>query len=65
MSDRIKLVILGGSSLSTPLLFEALAQQGAQAAYEVVLAGRDAERLELVRRVSHALLSNLQPAAFH
>lgn len=58
MTDRIKLVILGGSSLSTPLLLEALAQHGAQAAYAVVFAGRDAERLELVRRVSQALLTH-------
>jgi 6-phospho-beta-glucosidase len=57
MSARVRLVILGGSSLSTPLLFEALAQQGAQAAYDVILFGRDTERLELVQRVSHALLA--------
>ncbi|MGQ0600470.1 MAG: family 4 glycosyl hydrolase [Anaerolineales bacterium] len=58
MTDRIKLVILGGSSLSTPLLFEALAQHGAQAAYDIVLVGRDTERLELVLRVSRTLLDN-------
>ncbi len=58
MTDRLKLVVLGGSSLSTPLLLEALAQHGAQAAYTLVLVGRDAERLELVRRVSQALLAH-------
>jgi 6-phospho-beta-glucosidase len=58
MTDRIKLVVLGGSSLSTPLLLEALAQHGAQAAFDVVFVGRDAERLELVRRVSHSILQS-------
>lgn len=58
MTDHIKLVVLGGSSLATPLLSEALAQHGAQARYEIVFVGRDAERLELVRRVSQALLAH-------
>lgn len=57
MSAPVRLVLLGGSSLSTPLLFEALAQQGAQAAYDVILFGRDTDRLELVRRVSQAVLT--------
>jgi 6-phospho-beta-glucosidase len=57
MSQRVKLVVLGGSALATPLLFEALAQAGARAAYQAVLVGRDAERLELVRRVSEDVLT--------
>jgi 6-phospho-beta-glucosidase len=57
MSHRIKLVILGGSALATPLLFEALARSGARAAYQAVLVGRDAERLELVARVAQDLLT--------
>jgi 6-phospho-beta-glucosidase len=64
MTDRIKLVILGGSSLSTPLLLEALAQHGAQAAYDIVLVGRDAERLALVLQVSWAVLAHFPHVDF-
>lgn len=56
--NRIKLVVLGGSALATPKLFEMMARGQAQAAYEAVLVGRDAERLELVARVSRDLLTN-------
>lgn len=55
--SRIKLTILGGSALATPVLFEAMGKQGAQASYAVVLHGRDVERLELVQRVSEAVVS--------
>ena len=41
-------------------LFEALAQAGAHEAYDVVLVGRDAERLEMVAAVSRDLLSTFQ-----
>ncbi len=54
---RIKLTILGGSALATPVLFEAMGKKGAQASYDVVLHGRDTERLELVQRVSEAIVS--------
>jgi 6-phospho-beta-glucosidase len=64
MTDRIKLVILGGSSLSTPLLVEALAQHGARAAYDIVLVGRDAERLALVLQVSRAVLAHFPHVDF-
>ena len=57
MSTRIKLVVLGGSALATPKLFEAMARASARAAYDAVLVGRDAERLELVAAVSRDLLS--------
>jgi hypothetical protein len=33
MSDRIKLTVLGGSALATPLLFEGMAKAKAAAAY--------------------------------
>jgi len=56
-AKRVKVVVLGGSSLSTPLLFEALARHEPQAAYDIVLVGRDPERLELVHRVSQELLA--------
>jgi len=56
MNSRIKLVILGGSALSTPLLFESMAQRKAAAPYDVVLLGRDRERLDFVKRVSRDLL---------
>ena len=57
MSNRIKLAVLGGSALATPLLFEGMARAAAGAAYDAVLFGRDAERLDLVARVSDDLVS--------
>ncbi len=57
MSDRIRLAILGGSALATPLLLEGMARAKAAAAYDAVLFGRDAERLGLVARVSEDLVS--------
>jgi len=57
VSDRIKLAVLGGSALATPLLFEGMAKAKAAAAYDAVLFGRDSERLELVARVSKDLVT--------
>jgi 6-phospho-beta-glucosidase len=57
MSERIKLTVLGGSALATPLLFDGMAKAKAAAAYDAVLYGRDAERLDLVARVSNDLVS--------
>jgi 6-phospho-beta-glucosidase len=57
MTDWIKLSVLGGSALATPLLFEGMAKAKAAATYEAILYGRDAERLDLVARVSNDLLS--------
>jgi 6-phospho-beta-glucosidase len=51
-----RLCILGGSSLSTPVLIEALLCQRQTATFEVVLAGRDPERLALIAAVSQALV---------
>jgi 6-phospho-beta-glucosidase len=56
MSKRLKLVVLGGSSLATPLLLEGLARGGGRRPYDAVLYGRDEERLDLVRRVSEDLI---------
>ena len=53
---RIKVAVLGGSSLSTPLLVEAIAHCSPHASYEIVLVGRDTERLELVQKVSQEIL---------
>lgn len=52
MSGRTKVVILGGSALATPGFFDEFGKQGAKGAYEIVLFGRDEERLELVKKVS-------------
>ena len=57
MSDRIKLAVLGGSALATPLLFDGMARAKAVAAYDAILYGRDPERLDLVARVSNDLVS--------
>ena len=65
MSDRIKLTVLGGSALATPLLFEGMARAKAAAAYDAVLYGRDAERLDLVARVSNDLVSRHPGADIH
>ncbi len=57
MGKRIKVTILGGSALATPLLFEGMAKAKATASYDAILYGRDAERLELVSRISDDLAS--------
>lgn len=57
MSDHFKLSVLGGSALATPLLFEGMAKAKAGAAYDAIVYGRDAERLDLVARVSNDILS--------
>jgi 6-phospho-beta-glucosidase len=57
MTDRIKLTVLGGSALATPLLFETMGQLGAQNAYSVALFGQDHRKLELVKRFSEAVLA--------
>ncbi len=62
MTDRIKLTVLGGSALATPLLFEGMAKAKARAAYEAVVYGRDTERLGLVTRVSNDILSRYRGA---
>ncbi|MBI3176128.1 MAG: hypothetical protein HYZ25_20590 [Chloroflexi bacterium] len=53
---RIKVVVLGGSSLSTPLLAEAIARCSPHAGYEIVLVGRNTERLKLVQSVSQEVI---------
>jgi 6-phospho-beta-glucosidase len=58
MNRRVKLVVVGGSALSTPLLFETMARSKATASYDVVLLGRNPENLRLVERVSRELLKS-------
>ena len=48
----MKVVILGGSAQSTPALFDYLAGSGIPCALEVILAGRDKNRLESVARAA-------------
>ncbi len=55
--SRIKVCILGGSALATPVLFEAMGKRGATASYDFVIHGRDIERLGLVHKVSEAVIS--------
>ncbi len=65
--DRIKVVILGGSALATPMVFDAMGRLGASQPYDFVLVGRDSERLNLVKRVSDEIISkktNLDVSTF-
>jgi 6-phospho-beta-glucosidase len=64
MSDRIKLAVLGGSALATPLLIESLAAAHPAHAYLVALIGRDEERLRLVAAVAADMLSRHPEADF-
>lgn len=57
MTDRIKLTVLGGSALATPLLFKTMGQLDAQNAYSVTLFGQDDRKLDLVKRFSEAVLA--------
>jgi 6-phospho-beta-glucosidase len=56
--DRIKIVILGGSALATPMVFDAMGRLGARQAYDFVLVGRDDERLHLVKQVSDEIINS-------
>jgi 6-phospho-beta-glucosidase len=56
MSGRIRVTVLGGSALGTPILVQVMGRMGAQAAYDLVFHGRDEERLGLVKQVSDAIL---------
>ena len=59
MADsRIKVVILGGSALATPMVFDAMGRLNASQAYDFVLVGRDTERLNLVKQVSDEIINN-------
>ncbi len=52
MSKAIKLCVLGGSALATPMLFESMGRQHAQGSYQICLHGRDSGRLATVKNVS-------------
>ena len=53
----MKVVIIGGSAQSTPALFEYLAGAALPCALQVILAGRDKNRLESVARAAKLLSS--------
>lgn len=57
MRERVKLVVLGGSALATPCLLDAMGRSGAALGYDVVLWGRDEERLRLVTEVARQLVA--------
>jgi 6-phospho-beta-glucosidase len=57
MSDRLKLAVLGGSALATPLLVDRIAAAHPAHSYLVALIGRDKERLRLVAAVADDMLS--------
>jgi 6-phospho-beta-glucosidase len=57
MSERVKLVVLGGSALATPVLMEAMGRADAALGYDVVLWGRDEERLHLVTEVGRQVVA--------
>jgi 6-phospho-beta-glucosidase len=56
--SRIKVVILGGSALATPMVFDAMGQLKASRAYDFVMVGRDEERLNLVKAVSDEIIQS-------
>jgi 6-phospho-beta-glucosidase len=58
MGTRTKVVVLGGSALATPSLFQVIGKREPRGAYEFVLYGRNAERLALVRKVSEAITAS-------
>src|SRR3990172_1762993 len=55
MPDRIKLAVLGGSSVASPDLLRALGQRPARPPMEVVLLGRTGHKLERVAALSARL----------
>ncbi len=57
MAEKIKLAVLGGSSVATPQLIHALSAQVNRPPMEVALLGRTASKLEAVAAVSARLAS--------
>ena len=56
--SRIKVVVLGGSALATPMIFDAMGNFKATKKYDFVMLGRDEERLNLVKQVSDDIIKN-------
>ncbi len=54
--NQTRVCVLGGSALPTPLLFDALGRLNASGEYDFTLHGRDAQKLDLVRRISEAII---------
>ncbi|NPV39929.1 MAG: iron-containing alcohol dehydrogenase [Anaerolineae bacterium] len=55
MNRTIKLCVLGGSALATPMLFESMGRQNARGSYQVCLHGRDSQRLAMVKKISEKI----------
>ena len=53
----MKVSILGGSALATPLIFDQMGKLAAKKSYDVFLYGRNTEHLDLVKRISVETLS--------
>ncbi len=56
MSKTIKLSVLGGSALATPMLFESMGRQNARGSYQICLHGRDSQRLAMVKKISEKIV---------
>ena len=61
----MKVVILGGSSASTPALFRCLAEADVLPALEIWLVGRSSEHLRVVLRACRTLLGGQTPVVVH
>jgi len=56
MNKIIKLCVLGGSALATPMLFESMGRQNARGSYQICLHGRDSQRLAMVKKISEKII---------
>lgn len=65
MTDKIRVCVLGGSALPTPLLFDALGILKAGGDYEFILHGRDSLKLDMVRRLSEAIIETYPDLQIH
>ncbi|MEA4813202.1 MAG: hypothetical protein VB108_11640 [Anaerolineaceae bacterium] len=60
MEDKcIKVCILGGSALATPLLIRSMKMLKVRANYQIVFQGRNLQKLEAVQRLSQGFIQNL------
>ncbi len=56
MKNKVKVCLLGGGALTTPLFFESLAKLKAGGDYEVILFDRDQHKLDLVKKIAEAVI---------
>jgi 6-phospho-beta-glucosidase len=61
----MKVSILGGSALATPLIFDEMGKLGAKETYEISLYGRNTEHLDFVKRISDEFLSRYPDLDIH